>query len=106
MPIPEGTYDSVNAGNVKTIGDALQQVIIMGMQNAAAHQNRVNVLAESQLAAHGKNAAELDPEQAAAIRGVVGADLAKTVADLAAAVSSMQASIKGGQTVPPETGQS
>lgn len=109
MALDQGTLDAVNNSNFKTIAEAsavgLAQAMAIQAQNAAAHQNRVNVLAESALAAALKNQTELDPTEAAAIRKVDTADLAKVMAELNAALASIQQSIKSAQTTPPETGR-
>ena len=95
--------------NFKTIAEAaavgLGQAIAIQAQNAASHQNRVNVLAEASLAAALKNQTELDPAEAAAIRKVDNADLAKVLAELGSAVAGIQQLMKGAQTTLPETGQ-
>jgi len=109
MALDQGTLDAVNNSNFKTIAEAsavgLAQAMAIQAQNAAAHQNRVNVLAESALAAALKNQTELDPTEAAAIRKVDTADLAKVAAELGAAVAAIQQLMKGAQTTLPETGR-
>jgi hypothetical protein len=109
MALDQGTLDAVNNSNFKTIAEAgaitLSQVIALQAQNAASHQNRVNVLAEAALAAALKNQTELDPTEAASIRKVDNADLAKVLAELGSAVAGIQQMLKGAQTTLPETGQ-
>lgn len=109
MALDQGTLDAVNNSNFKTIAEAsavgLAQAMAIQAQNAASHQNRVNVLAESALAAALKNQTELDPTEAASIRKVDNADLAKVLAELGSAIASIQQSLKGAQTTLPETGR-
>ena len=91
--------------NAEFLSQALAQVGAIQFQNAAAHQNRVNVLAESALAKMLKNATELDPEEASAIKKVDNSDLAKVLAELGASISAIQQQLKGAQTTLPETGR-
>jgi tetrahydromethanopterin S-methyltransferase subunit H len=109
MALDQGTLDAVNNSNFKTIAEAsavgLAQAMAIQAQNAASHQNRVNVLAESALAAALKNQTELDPTEAASIRKVDNADLAKVLAELGSAVAGIQQLMKGAQTTLPETGR-
>jgi hypothetical protein len=91
--------------NAEFLSQALAQVGAIQFQNAAAHQNRVNVLAESALAKMLKNATELDPEEASAIKKVDNSDLAKVLAELGASISAIQQQLKGAQTSLPETGR-
>ncbi len=100
---------AVANANYKTVAEAaavgLAQALAIGAQNAVSHQNRVNVLAESALAAALKNQTELDPTEAASIRKVDNADLAKVLAELGSAVAGIQQLMKGAQTTLPETGR-
>ena len=109
MALDPGTLDAVNNANFKTIAEAasvgLSQALAIAAQNAASHQNRVNVLAEAALAAALKNQTELDPSEAAAIRKVDNADLAKVLAELGSSIAGIQQLMKGAQTTLPETGQ-
>lgn len=91
-----GVMSSVINSNFKTLAEQVAS-------NISSHQNRLNILAEKALA---KSLESMDttsvPEGlglAAAQRG----DLAKQISDLGAAVASLQASVKGGQTIPPVT---
>jgi len=97
MALDQGVLDAVTNANFKAMAE-------MGVQNALAHQNRVNVIAEKAMA---KSLESMDttsvPEGlglAAAQRG----DLAKVVADLGAAVAGVQQLLKGAQTTIPTTG--
>jgi hypothetical protein len=109
MALDQGTLDAVNNSNFKTIAEAsavgLSQALAIQAQNAAAHQNRVNVLAEASLAKMLKNATELDPEEAASIAKVEKSDIAKVLAELGATIAGIQQQLKGAQTTLPETGR-
>ena len=91
--------------NAEFMTQALAQTGAMQFQNAAAHQNRVNVLAESALAKMLKNATELDPEEAASIAKVEKSDISKVLAELGASIAAIQQQMKGAQTTLPETGR-
>jgi uncharacterized Fe-S cluster-containing radical SAM superfamily enzyme len=109
MALDQGTLDAVNNSNFKTIAEAsavgLAQAMAIQAQNAASHQNRVNVLAEASLAKMLKNATELDPEEAASIAKVEKTDISKVLAELGAAIAGIQQQMKGAQTTLPETGR-
>jgi hypothetical protein len=109
MALDQGTLDAVNNSNFKTIAEAaavgLAQSMALQAQNAASHQNRVNVLAEAALAQALKNQTELDPSEAAAIKKVDNADLAKVLGELGASIAGIQQLMKGAQTTLPETGR-
>jgi hypothetical protein len=109
MALDQGTLDAVNNSNFKTIAEAaavgLAQSMALQAQNAASHQNRVNVLAEASLAQALKNQTELDPSEAAAIKKVDNADLAKVLGELGASIAGIQQLMKGAQTTLPETGR-
>jgi len=74
-------------------------------QNMDAHQQRLQLLAEASLAQQLNRMNSLDPEEAAAISGVVSADLAQKVGELSAAVANSQQLMKGAQSTLPETGK-
>ena len=74
-------------------------------QNMDAHQQRLQLLAEASLAQQLNRMNSLDPTEAAAIRGVVDADLAKEIGKLSSAVANSQQLFKGAQTTIPVTGQ-
>jgi hypothetical protein len=107
--LDESILQSVSNANFKTIAEAasvgLSQALAIAAQNAAAHQNRINVLAEASLAAALKGANELDPEQAGAIAKVDKTDISKVLAELGASIAAIQQQLKGAQTSLPETGR-
>jgi len=89
---------AVANSNFKTVAE-------MGTLNALAHQNRINVLAEASLGQILNRMNSLDPEEAAAIAGVVSSDLAEKLGELAGAIASSQQLMKGANTTQPETGR-
>ena len=105
MPLDEGVKDSVTNSNFKNVADAPGWSQALAMQNAVAHQNRVNLIAEAAVGNIVRRLSELTIADAKAQEMVATGDLANKIAEVGAAVASLQASIKGGQTTPPETGQ-
>jgi len=98
MALDQGVLDAVTNANFKTIAE-------MGTLNALGHQNRLNLIAESSLGQILNRMNALDPEEAAAIAGVVSSDLAEKIGELSGAVASAQQLMKGAQTTIPVTGQ-
>jgi len=98
MALDQGVLDAVTNSNFKTIAE-------MGTLNALGHQNRLNLIAESSLGQILNRMNALDPEESAAISGVVSSDLAEKMGELSAAVASAQQLMKGAQTTIPVTGQ-
>jgi hypothetical protein len=98
MPLDPGVVDAVVNSNFKTLAE---QVAV----NAASHQNRLQLIAESSLGQIVNRMNALDPTEAAAISTVVRSDLAKAISDLSGAVASIQQMMKGAQTTRPETGK-
>lgn len=98
MALDPGILDSVTNSNFKTLAEQVAT-------NAAAHQQRLQLLAESSLGRILKNLNETDVEEASAIRTVSTSDLAGKISELSAAVASIQQMIKGAQTTLPETGR-
>jgi len=97
MALSEDVVAAVANSNFKSMAE-------MQLTNALAHQNRVNVLAESSLGTILERMNTLDPTEAAGVSGVINADLAETIGQLAGAVASAQQLMKGAQSTPPETG--
>lgn len=97
MPLDAGVVDSVINSNFKTLAEQVSS-------NAAAHQNRLNILAESSLGQIVNRMNALDPAEAASVGSVVRSDLAQALADLGTAVAGIQQMMKGAQTTIPVTG--
>lgn len=98
MALDQGVVDGVTNANFKTLAE-------MQTVNILAHQNRLQMIAESSVGQILNKMNGLDPAEAASIGGVIRSDLGKDVAALGAAVSSIQQMMKGAQTTLPETGQ-
>lgn len=96
--LDEGILSSVINSNFKTLAE---QVAV----NTSNHQHRLQLIAESSVGQILNKMNGLDPTEAASIRGVVGADLTKAIAELGSTVSALQQLMKGAQTTLPETGQ-
>lgn len=105
MPVNEVVVDALGINNVKTIGEAAAHSMAIAFENAVAHQNRVNVMAESALGSVVKRMNEVDPAEAVAIlKATSGNEVAATIAQLAAALGANQQGVKAAQTTPPVTG--
>jgi flagellar motility protein MotE (MotC chaperone) len=98
MALDTGVLDAVTNSNFKSIAE-------MGTLDALGHRARLNLLAESSLGQILNRMNSLDPEEAAAISGVVSSDLSEKIGELSAAVASAQQLMKGAQTTIPVTGQ-
>ena len=96
MALDPGILDSVTNANFKAMAE-------FAVQNILSHQQRLQMLAEKSLAKSLESMDTMDVSEGLGISAGQRGDLAKQISDLAAAVASMQASIKGGQTVPPVT---
>lgn len=100
----DSAVEAVNVANVKTVAETSAWTAGQSMVNQIAHQNRVNVLAESLLSVACKNLHEVDPMQAvSAVKALTGDDIAAKVANLVGALSSNQQGVKAAQTTPPVT---
>ena len=96
MPLDESVLSAVANANFKSNAE-------MATQNAVSHQNRLQILAEKALSKSLEAMDTIQVDEGLGISAAQRGDLAKQISDLAAAVASMQASIKGGQTTPPVT---
>ena len=98
MAIDTGMMDSVTNSNFKILAES-------ATQNMVSHQNRLNMLAESSLAQMLNKINALDATEAAAIVKVDQSGLAKQMADMGMAISSIQSMLKGAQSSLPQTGR-
>ena len=96
MALDSGVLDSVANSNFKTIAEQVAT-------NAASHQNRLNLIAESSLGQILNNLNSLDPAEAVSTSSVINSDLSKALADLGGAVAGIQQMMKGAQTTIPVT---
>jgi len=102
----DSAVEAVNVANVKTVAEMAAWTMAQSMRDHAAHQNRLNILAETYLSRALKSADEVDPEQAAAtLKLLTGNDLAQTLAGFGGVIAQLQQVIKSAQTTPPETGK-
>lgn len=95
MALMEDVVQSVANANFKTMAEQVTS-------NVAAHQNRLNILAEKSLA---KSLESMDTTQVSEGLGLAAAnrsDLSKQIADLAASVAAMQNVLQAPRT--PATG--
>jgi hypothetical protein len=98
MAIDVGMMDSVTNSNFKILAES-------ATQNMVAHQNRLNMLAESSLAQMLNKMNGLDAVEAAAVKTVDQSGLAKQMAEMGMAISAIQSQLKGAQSTNPQTGQ-
>ena len=98
MAIDEGMMDSITNANLKVLAES-------ATQNMLSHQNHANMLAQSSLAQMLNKLNGLDAREATSIIKVDESGLAKQVADMGMAISSIQSLLKGAQTNNPQTGQ-
>lgn len=105
MAVNETVVDAVGINNVKTIGEQAAFSTGLAMQNLVAHQNRMQILAESAMGSIVKKLTEVDITEAVSVlKATSGNEVASTLAQLAAAIGSGQQTTKGAQTTPPVTG--
>ena len=96
MALNESVVEAVANANFKTLAEQVAS-------NTASHQQRLQILAETSLARSIDHLNTTSVPEGLGMAAAQRGDLAKQITDLAAAVSSMQASVKAGQTVPPVT---
>jgi len=93
MALDQGVLDSVVNANFKTLAEQVAS-------NAAAHQQRLQLIAESSVGQILNRMNSLDPAEAASISTVN-----QKIAELGSQVAALQQMLKGAQTTPPETGR-
>lgn len=98
MALNPDVIEAVANSNFKAMAE-------MQLTNALAHQNRVNVLAESSLGTILERMNTIDVAESAGISGVVASDLAEVIGQLSGAVANAQQLMKGAQTTIPTTGE-
>ena len=97
MALSQEIIDAVANSNFKAMAE-------MQLTNQLAHQQRLQILAESSLGTVLERMNTLDPTEAAGVSGVVASDLAEVIGQLSGAVANAQQLMKGAQTTVPETG--
>jgi hypothetical protein len=103
MALNQDIVESVANLNFKALADQSVLTTNLMAQNAASHQNRINVLAEGALGNVMKNLTEFDQSEAAAISTMIDSRLAPHLSSLAAAIASIQQYVKTSQSTPPVT---
>jgi hypothetical protein len=99
MALDQGVLDAVTNSNFKAMAE-------LPIQNAIAHQNRLNMIAEASVGQILNLMNGLDPAEAVSTTKVIEADLQtvkKAIADMGAIVAGLQQLMKGAQTTPPPT---
>ena len=96
MALDPGVVDAVTNANFKTLAERIAV-------NAASHDHRLQLLAESSLGQILNRMNSLDPTEAAAVARVHRTPSGDSGIDAATAVGIAQAVIKGAQSVPPVT---
>lgn len=98
MALDPGVVDSVSNSNFKILGEQVAS-------NVLGHQQRLQILAEKSLATSlmAMDSTQISVSQGLGMSAAQSGGLASQVADLGAAVSSIQSLIKSGQTTPPVT---
>jgi hypothetical protein len=102
MAIPAfGTIpDALANTNAKTFFDASSAVPLLMAQNAAAHSNRVGVIAENSVAAWSNRLVKADIVEAVAAQKMLTGRDAQGIAETVALAQQL---MKGAQTTPPPT---
>lgn len=102
MPIPafESVPDATANSNFKVYGDAGAAVALLQSQNAAAHANRVNVMAEGTMAAWANRMVTPDIIEAVSSMQLL---TGRESSGIAESVAVAQMLMKGAQTTPPKT---
>lgn len=100
IPAFDSVPDAQSNLNFKMHSDAACTVPLLQSQNAAAHANRVNTMAEGTLAAWGNRLVSVDiVESVAAQKMLTG----RESSGIAEAIALAQQLMKGAQTTPPIT---
>lgn len=96
MALNDDIIEAVANSNFKSMAE-------MQLTNQLAHQQRLQLLAESSLGTVLERMNTLDPTESAGIAGVVASDLSKVIGQLSGAVANAQQLMKGAQTTIPTT---
>jgi hypothetical protein len=102
--LDEGVLQAVVNENFKAVAGQAAVLANMNLQAGIEHMNRMRGLFETTFVKSVESLHGTDVPEGLGIAAAQRGDLAKQISDLAAAVASMQASIKAGQTTPPQTG--
>lgn len=102
MPIPvfESVGDAVAFTNCKSFGDAGAHLAIQAAQQFAAHNNRMNLMAESAIGQITNRMATPDPVEAISVQKLM---TGRDSAGITEAIALAQVLVKAAQTTPPVT---
>ena len=107
--VDPGVLSAVINEEVKVVASsptiALARIMSMLADDAMSHQRVINGIRETAFAETVLQRSGLDVSEASAAKKVSESDLARTVAELASVVASIQQTMKGAQTTRPETGK-
>jgi len=104
MAIDQGVLDSVASSNFKTLADGPAFYTNQMYADSVSNQRNVNAIREASLSAALHKFASYDIQEGVAINKMgTGNDLGAQVSALGNVVASLQQSIKGAQSTPPET---
>jgi hypothetical protein len=91
-----GVVESVINSNFKTLAEQVAS-------NTANHQHRLQLIAESSVGQIVNRLNSVDPIEALSVSGVSRSDLGKELAQMGAAIASIQQLLKGAALTPPPT---
>lgn len=100
IPAFDSVPDAISNSNFKVYGDAGSAVALLQSQNAAAHANRVNTMAEGTLAAWANRMVSVDVVEAVSAQKML---TGRDSMGIAESVAIAQQLMKGAQTTPPPT---
>lgn len=100
IPAFDSVPDAVANSNFKVYGDSSSAIALLQSQNAAAHANRVNTMAEGTLAAWANRMVSPDIIEAVSAQKLLSGRESQGIAE---AIALAQVLMKGAQTTPPPT---
>lgn len=104
MPLPQEALDAVAHNNVKTVGESAAFFTSLLFQSAVSDNAAMGEIRRAATAQAVKGLLEADPVEAVStIKMLSGNDTALQLAQLLAALTSGQQSVKAAQTTPPVT---
>tara|TARA_R110000796_G_scaffold252618_2_gene388745 strand:+ start:8291 stop:8617 length:327 start_codon:yes stop_codon:yes gene_type:complete len=102
--LDESTLEAVNNANFKAMAESTTVSLNLATQNAVQHQAAMNQIREVALQRFVTESNEVGSTEALAlVKANTGNDLAGIMSQLGAAIASIQQSMKGAQSTPPET---
>jgi len=95
MPLDDSVVAAVTNSNFKAIGELGGLTAALMAQNAASHQRAMDGIREGVMAEALGQRAGADPAESVSQARIINSDLGRTIAELGAAVSSIQSSLAG-----------